>query len=96
MHKLSKAKDLGIRIINGDQSSNVSTLLGIKGVRRAVLEEVVDIEVELRMTPSALEIMRSILHKCETPNELAYCMYYFGTKGFKPTLRSLDMILPDD
>lgn len=95
-HHQTKPKDLGIKIINGDQSSNLPTMLGIKHRRQIILEEAVNCEIVLHPSPSYLGVLDSIQQVVENTNELIYCSYYLGTKNFKPSLRSLDTILPDD
>jgi len=84
MHStLLRRKNLGLIIANGDQNSDLPTMLGILPHRRRKLEEAVNLEVVLSPNPTNLTIMAGIQQIADNANELSYCMYYFGTKHFK-------------
>jgi hypothetical protein len=91
-----KVRGLGLVIMGGDPSSDLPTLFSIDIERRIQLEEAVNSEVKSSSSYSYLSVLDIIRQTAQNTNELAYSMYYFGTKQFKSSLRSLDIILPDD
>lgn len=78
-HHLPDRKPLGLFIANGDQTSSLDVLLGVKEVRRLELEGHVQRSALDTPNSTFLSIIEAIRQVVENTNELFYCAYFFGT-----------------